>query len=98
MFGSVSAVIVVSLLFYVLCVHGRKNISFDNLDEQQRCKNGTIEDREDGVYMCSNGEWMCLDKKIDAEITYVSSLNTDKIVSDFNRGVCFASLKREVGK
>ena len=32
------------------------NISHKRLD-------GYIEEREDGVYMLSNGKWICLDKK-----------------------------------
>lgn len=81
------------LLFYVLCIHGEKNISFEELEHLQKCEDGKIEEREDGMYMCSGGKWMCLDKKTDAEITYVSPLNRDKIIYDFNRGVRMASLK-----
>lgn len=33
------------------------NISHKRLD-------GYIEEREDGVYMLSNGKWICLDKQI----------------------------------
>jgi hypothetical protein len=81
-----------SLLFYVFCIHCKRNISFDESDCLQNY-DGIIEEREDGVYMYSNGEWLCLDKKSDAEVTYVSPLNKDKIISDFNRGVRMASLK-----
>ena len=96
MIGTGLCVIVIGLMFYVLCIHGRKNISVDTLEASRKCNDGMIEDREDGVYMYSNGDWICLDKKTDAEITYVSPLNKDKIVSDFNRGVRFASLKSEI--
>lgn len=96
MVGLFLCVLMVSLLFYVLCIHGRKNISLNELESSRKCEDGMIEDREDGVYMYSNGEWICLDKKTDAEITYVSPLNKDKIVSDFNRGMRIASLKSEL--
>lgn len=46
--------------------------------------------------MYYNGEWFCLDKKYDADITYVSPLNRNKIISDFNRGMKFSSMKNEV--
>ena len=60
-----------SLLFYVLYIHGGKNISFNDLDYSKKYEDGLIEEREDGLYMCSNGKWICIDKKRWGNIPYV---------------------------
>jgi hypothetical protein len=96
--GVVVCVVVFCALLYFVIATNKCIGLFDKqiLDISHKREDGIIEEREDGVYMYSNGEWLCLDKKFDAEITYVSSLNKNKIISDFNRGVKFYSMKREV--
>ena len=89
MLGFAIVVIVVLFVFYV-CF--RVTSLFDN----KRFEKSSVEMKNDGVYMNYKGRTMCLDKKSDAEITYVSPIDRDKIISDFNRGVKFASLKDSI--
>jgi hypothetical protein len=67
-----------------------------SLFDKKRIEKSSVEMKNDGVYMNYKGRTMCLDKKSDAEITYVSPIDRDKIISDFNRGVKFASLKDSI--
>ena len=93
----VCAVVICIILCFIIYVN--KCIETFNkqiVDVSQKRENGKIEEKEDGVYMYYNGEWFCLDKKYDADITYVSPLNRNKIISDFNRGMKFSSMKNEV--
>ena len=84
------AIFVIVFLF-VLYVCLRVTFLFD----KKRIKKSSVE-KNDGVYINYKGRTMCLDKKSDAEITYVSPIDRDKIISDFNRGVKFASLKDSI--
>ena len=86
-------VVVCVLVFGVVCI--KTYTAFDKkiVDISHKRDNGKIEEREDGVYMYYNGDWYCIDKKYNAEITYVSPLDMDKIISDFNRGVDFSAMK-----
>lgn len=89
MLGFAIFVIVVLFVLYV-CL--RVKSFFDKKID----KKSFVEMKNDGVYMNYKGRTMCLDKKSDAEITYVSPIDRDKIISDFNRGVKFASLKDSI--
>ena len=89
MLGFAIFVIVVLFVLYVC-------LRVTSLFDKKRIKKSSVEKKNDGVYMNYKGRTMCLDKKSDAEITYVSPIDRDKIISDFNRGIKFASLKDSI--
>ena len=80
----------VILMYFCLRTYTR----FDReiLDISRKRDNGKVERRADGLYMYYNGEWHCIDKNSDAEVTYVSPLDADKIISDFKH----ASYKNKI--
>lgn len=90
MLGFAIFVIVVLCVLYI-CLR-----VITSLFDKKRDKKSSVEMKNDGVYMNYKGRTMCLDKKSDAEITYVSPIDRDKIISDFNRGIKFASLKDSI--
>ena len=89
MLGFAIFVIVFLFVFYVC-------LRVTSLFDKKRIEKSSVEMKNDGVYMNYKGRTMCLYKKSDAEITYVSPIDRDKIISDFNRGVKFASLKDSI--
>lgn len=89
MLGFAIFVIVFLIVLYVC-------LRVTSLFDKKRIEKSSVEMKNDGVYMNYKGRTMCLDKKSDAEITYVSPIDRDKIISDFNRGIKFASLKDSI--
>ena len=86
-------IVIFGIVFlFVLYICFRVTFLFD----RKIVKRKNSVEKNDGVYMNYKGRTMCLDKKFDAEITYVSPIDRDKIISDFNRGVKFASLKDSI--
>lgn len=87
-------------LIFVMVRYNKWKVAFDEevlriSKMRELYKDGEMKEVGGNCYMYSkkDNSWMCIDKKFDAEITYVSSLNKDKIVSDFMRGVEYANNK-----
>lgn len=65
MVGFLVFVFVFVVVMYVLFIMNKYGCLFDKqtINISNKRLDGYIEEREDGVYMLSNGKWICLDKK-----------------------------------
>lgn len=88
--------VVVFVILMYFCLRTYTRFDREILDISRKRDNGKVEKRSDGLYMYYNGEWHCIDKNYDAEVTYVSPLDADKIISDFNRGIKHASYRNKM--
>jgi hypothetical protein len=63
--GVLVFVVVFLVTLWVLFIMNKYGCLFDKqiINISHKRLDGYIEEREDGVYMLSNGKWICLDKK-----------------------------------